>query len=389
MKIADTKLNVWEERDRLHVELVDKETEQHTFAEWWDDDARQMFEDGFFKRGKSMHQSVFDYANEMGMLTRKRRKNPMQTIDSVRLKLLPLGMTIRHRDGEYRVNFKNGPESSAYYTNDLSDAYNTAVEMTRRAFSGTRQKNPRKKNPGQRRPFSITMTELNRLRRVAQQNADQFKQKYVLFSDTSGKYRVERLSSFFKTVPSDSEIFEPRRKKNPLVGYGRISRVVLKGDKMTVARALADAGVPFAFFEQAGVNTVGDVAKQYIPRLVKFLKAHPEFEGRYAGHQQQVAANIKHRGKNPIKGPGKFEGETYAARYAYDNVDEDLGDVQTFDWYGKFSGKIKGRGPFHIIVRENNQGFVYGEFFKTEAELNRQWRRIERAWDKFSDEDEQ
>jgi hypothetical protein len=280
-----------------------------------------MFEGGFFKRGKSMHQSVFDYAKEMGMLTRKRRKNPMQTIHSVRLKLLPLGITIRHRDGEYRVNFTNGPESSAYYTNDLDDAYNSGVEMARRAFSGTRQKNP--------------------------------------------------------------------RKKNPLVGYGRISRVVLKGDKMTVARALADAGVPFAFFEQAGVNTVGDVAKQYIPRLVKFLKAHPEFEGRYAGHQQQVAANIKHRGKNPIKGPGKFEGETYAARYAYDNVDEDLGDVQTFDWYGKFSGKIKGRGPFYIIVRENNQGFVYGEFFKTEAELNHQWRRIERAWDKFSDEDEQ
>jgi hypothetical protein len=92
--------------------------------------------------------------------------------------------------------------------------------------------------------------------------------------------------------------------------------------------------------------------------------------------------------KNPIKGPGKFEGETYAARYAYENVDEDLGDVQTFDWYGRFSGKIKGRGPFHIIVRENNQGFVYGEFFDTEAALKKQWRRIERAYEKFT-EDEQ
>ena len=73
----DTTLNVWEERDRLHIALVDKKTEQKTFAEWWDDDAREMFEDGFFERGKRLHQSVFDYAKEHGLLTPVRaKKNP-------------------------------------------------------------------------------------------------------------------------------------------------------------------------------------------------------------------------------------------------------------------------------------------------------------------------
>ena len=33
---------------------------------WWDDDARQMFEDGFFKR-RDLESSVIKYADEMGV----------------------------------------------------------------------------------------------------------------------------------------------------------------------------------------------------------------------------------------------------------------------------------------------------------------------------------
>lgn len=89
---------------------------------------------------------------------------------------------------------------------------------------------------------------------------------------------------------------------------------------------------------------------------------------------------------NPIKWLGKFEGEMYAGRYAYENVDDELGDVQDFGWYGNFSRKIKGCGPFHIIVRENSQGFVYGEFFDTEAAMRKAWSRLERDYEKFSEE---
>jgi hypothetical protein len=87
--------------------------------------------------------------------------------------------------------------------------------------------------------------------------------------------------------------------------------------------------------------------------------------------------------RNPIKGPGKFEGETYAARFAYENPDEEMGSVDELGWWGKFSGKIKGKGPFHIIVREDSQGFVYGEFYDTKKELESTWARFEREYEQF------
>ena len=35
------------------------------------------------------------------------------------------------RSGNYRVNFRDGDETTAYYTDKLEDAVNTAVEMAR------------------------------------------------------------------------------------------------------------------------------------------------------------------------------------------------------------------------------------------------------------------
>jgi L-ribulose-5-phosphate 3-epimerase UlaE len=44
-----------------------------------------------------------------------------------------LGLTLRIvRSGAYRVNFRDGNETTAYYTDNLEDAVNTAVEMARR-----------------------------------------------------------------------------------------------------------------------------------------------------------------------------------------------------------------------------------------------------------------
>ena len=44
-----------------------------------------------------------------------------------------LGLTLRKvRSGEYRVNFRDGNETSAYYTDNLEDAVKTAIEMARR-----------------------------------------------------------------------------------------------------------------------------------------------------------------------------------------------------------------------------------------------------------------
>jgi hypothetical protein len=44
-----------------------------------------------------------------------------------------LGLTLRKdRSGDYRVNFRDGNENTAYYTDSLENAVNTAVEMIRK-----------------------------------------------------------------------------------------------------------------------------------------------------------------------------------------------------------------------------------------------------------------
>jgi hypothetical protein len=44
-----------------------------------------------------------------------------------------LGITLRKvRSGDYRVNFRDGNEMTAYYTDNLEDAVNTVVERARK-----------------------------------------------------------------------------------------------------------------------------------------------------------------------------------------------------------------------------------------------------------------
>jgi hypothetical protein len=44
-----------------------------------------------------------------------------------------LGLTLRTvRSGNYRVNLRDGNETTAYYTDDLEDAVNTVIEKARK-----------------------------------------------------------------------------------------------------------------------------------------------------------------------------------------------------------------------------------------------------------------
>lgn len=56
----------------------------------------------------------------------------MTTLKQVKSHLRELMVTIRKTpyEQEYRVNYINGQESTAYYTNDLEDAYNTGIRMS-------------------------------------------------------------------------------------------------------------------------------------------------------------------------------------------------------------------------------------------------------------------
>ena len=69
----DVRVEVWEERDRLHIGIQDKETDKYYF-DWWDDEARIMFVHGFFKRGPKLGESVLDYAEEIGILAKESSK---------------------------------------------------------------------------------------------------------------------------------------------------------------------------------------------------------------------------------------------------------------------------------------------------------------------------
>lgn len=56
------------------------------------------------------------------------------TLQHVRTRLRAYGITCTRRPStdEYRVNVVGGTEDSAYYTNDLGDAFGTGVDMARR-----------------------------------------------------------------------------------------------------------------------------------------------------------------------------------------------------------------------------------------------------------------
>jgi uncharacterized membrane protein (UPF0127 family) len=73
----DVTVEAWQERDRLGIWITDSRTGK-TIAEWWDEDAREMFEQGFFKPGvpqrttekpsRAFVDSVLDYAESVGFL---------------------------------------------------------------------------------------------------------------------------------------------------------------------------------------------------------------------------------------------------------------------------------------------------------------------------------
>ncbi len=53
----------WEERDRLGIWVTDTQTVKVVF-EVWDDEARQLFDDGFLKAGKELKESLLEYLKD-------------------------------------------------------------------------------------------------------------------------------------------------------------------------------------------------------------------------------------------------------------------------------------------------------------------------------------
>lgn len=80
--IDRTNLDVWAERDRTHIalRLVDGSEfkDGPIIAEWWDEEAHEMFEQGFFTakgvimgrliNPRPLHESVYEYCKSVGLL---------------------------------------------------------------------------------------------------------------------------------------------------------------------------------------------------------------------------------------------------------------------------------------------------------------------------------
>jgi hypothetical protein len=63
----------------------------------------------------------------------RRRFHKTMTLQEAKSIARHFGLTLRQvRSGEYRVNFRDGNETTAFYTDSLEDAVNTAVEMARK-----------------------------------------------------------------------------------------------------------------------------------------------------------------------------------------------------------------------------------------------------------------
>jgi hypothetical protein len=59
--------------------------------------------------------------------------NKAMTLQEAKSIARHLGLTLRKvRSGDYRVNFRDGNETTAYYTDDLEDAVNMGLEMVRK-----------------------------------------------------------------------------------------------------------------------------------------------------------------------------------------------------------------------------------------------------------------
>jgi hypothetical protein len=69
VRLNDTRVDTWFERDRANVALyaVTPEDENALIVEWWDDDVQQAVTDGFLNP-RNWHGSAFEYAKDRGLL---------------------------------------------------------------------------------------------------------------------------------------------------------------------------------------------------------------------------------------------------------------------------------------------------------------------------------
>ena len=86
--------------------------------------------------GSLMIRSELRERNMQMTATASKPGSGLRTLPEAKSIARHLGLTLRKvRSGDYRVNFRDGNETTAYYTDNLEDAVNAAVEMARKRAS--------------------------------------------------------------------------------------------------------------------------------------------------------------------------------------------------------------------------------------------------------------
>lgn len=101
LKLEDTIITTWFERDRAHVSLnvrTDDGEAGDTIIEWWDGEVAEALEDGFLNP-RDLQASAFSYASEMGLL------NPA---NSSKQEPVPVGWVILHDELGVLMTWRNG-----------------------------------------------------------------------------------------------------------------------------------------------------------------------------------------------------------------------------------------------------------------------------------------
>lgn len=104
-------------------------------------------------------------------------------------------------------------------------------------------------------------------------------------------------------------------------------------------------------------------------------------------------------------GPGKFDTILDSMVYdsSLDGCDEELGDSETFGWYGLIRGQVVADetkaeltteeralvfASVGAIVDSNSQGFVGVQYFESDAELEAAWAALEAEYAEFAEDDD-
>jgi hypothetical protein len=166
----EVEVDVWEERDNLTIRVVDRATDKQVAA-WTDDDARQLFEDGFFRRQPHLEQSVVEYLDHLGVAPGSARsygprRNPPNPLN--RREAYEAADWIRHRQWDVT----SAPRGDQDYLQGQVDGMADVAHAYRPYEGPLDPRGPRARRSWGGRRNPLTAEEQRSVRSIADEHGD-------------------------------------------------------------------------------------------------------------------------------------------------------------------------------------------------------------------------